>query len=304
MDRTQLSQLVVFVAVAREGSFRAAAQSLQIAPSAVSHAISELEASLGLRLLARSTRSTRPTEEGFRLLEATGGPLAEIESGLLAVAEMRATPAGPLRITMPLLVAEDVIAPYLAAFSGLFPDIELEIRTDDRFEDIIANGCDAGVRLGEHLEADMVAVPLGGQRRGWIVGTPDYFAHYAPPQVPQDLIEHRCIRRRFSSGQIYRWELEKDGRAVTIDVKGPLILSHQGLTYQAALQGAGLAYLFHERVVDDLENGRLVAVLQDWTPSFEGFYLYYPSRRQMRPALRAFIDFFREKTRGEGVSKS
>lgn len=296
MNRTQLSQLVVFAAVAREGNFRAAAQSLQIAPSAVSHAISELENSLGLRLLARSTRSTRPTEEGERLLESVIGPLAEIELGLTTISEMRSSPSGALCITMPLLIAEGLIAPHLADFSHRFPDIELDIRTDDRFEDIVASGCDAGIRLGERLEADMIAVPIGGQQRGCIVGTPAYFELYPPPKAPQDLMDHRCIRRRFSSGQIYRWELEKEDRSIVIDVKGPLILSHQNLIYQATIQGAGLAYLFYESIVEDLKDGRLVSVLDDWTPSFDGFYIYYSSRQHVRPALRAFIDFFKEKT--------
>ena len=296
MNRTQLSQLVVFAAVAREGNFRAAARSLQIAPSAVSHAISELENSLGMRLLARSTRSTRPTEEGERLLEATTGPLAKIELGFAAVSEMRSSPSGLLSITMPQHVAEEIIAPHLATFSCRFPDIELDIRTDDRFEDIVASGCDAGIRLGECLEADMIAVPIGGRQRGCIVGTPGYFELFPRPKVPQDLMAHRCIRRRFSSGQIYRWELEKGDRSMIIDVKGPLTLSHQNLIYQAAIQGAGLAYLFHESIVEDLKDGRLISVLEDWTPSFDGFYIYYSSRHHVRPALRAFIDFFKERT--------
>ncbi|GEO81066.1 LysR family transcriptional regulator [Pararhodospirillum oryzae] len=297
MDRTRLSRLVVFTTVAREGSFRAAAERLRLAPSAISHAVGALEASLGVRLLARSTRSLRLTPEGERLLEATAAPLAEIDSGFAALAELRAEPSGPLRVTMPLLVAEDVIAPHLGAFARSFPKVELEIRTDDHFEDIVASGFDAGIRLGESLEDTMIAVPLGGRRRGRIVATPEYFQRQAAPLTPHDLLSHPCIRRRFSSGQIYAWELEKDGRKLVIDPKGPLILSHQGLIHRAVLQGVGLAYIFQDRVIQDIAAGLLVPVLDDWTPVFEGFYLYYPSRRHMRPALRAFIDFFREATR-------
>jgi DNA-binding transcriptional LysR family regulator len=293
MNRTHLSQLAVFAAVARAGSFRAAARDLEIAPSAVSHAIGSLEESLGVRLLARTTRSVRPTEEGERLLATVAPAFAEIEAGLSAVADSGNRPAGPLRITMPLLAAEDLVVPKLGAFVARYPDIELDIRTNDRFEDIVENGFDAGLRLGEHLEADMIAVRVSGPWRGIVVGSPGYFANHPKPMHPGDLIHHRCIRRRFSSGRLYRWEFEKDGKPIEVDVRGPVILSDQRLMRTAALDGAGLAYVFDRRIEHDLAEGRLVAVLEDWTPPFDGFHIYYPSRRQMRPALRAFIDFFR-----------
>jgi DNA-binding transcriptional LysR family regulator len=293
MNRTHLSQLAVFAAVARAGSFRAAARELEIAPSAVSHAIGRLEESLGVRLLARTTRSVRPTEEGERLLLTVAPAFAEIDAGLSAVADSGNRPAGPLRITMPLLAAEDLVVPKLGAFVARYPDIELDIRTNDRFEDIVENGFDAGLRLGEHLEADMIAVRVSGPWRGIVVGSPGYFANHSKPMHPGDLIHHRCIRRRFSSGRLYRWEFEKDGKPIEVDVRGPVILSDQRLMRTAALDGAGLAYVFDRRIEHDLAEGRLVAVLEDWTPPFDGFHIYYPSRRQMRPALRAFIDFFR-----------
>ncbi|AOY95446.1 LysR family transcriptional regulator [Cupriavidus sp. USMAA2-4] len=293
MDRTQLSQLVVFVTVAETGSFRAAADRLGIAPSAVSHAVSTLEDSLGLRLLARTTRSTRPTEEGARLLSRVTAPLAEIETGLTEVVEGAAAPSGPLRITMPLFAADELVMRRLPEFTALYPMIELDIRTSDIFEDIVESGCDAGIRLGESLEADMIAVRAGGPRRGLIVAAPAYFAKHPKPAHPRDLAAHNCIRRRFESGRVYRWELERDGHAISVEVKGNLILPQQALMRQAALDGLGLAFLFEESVSIDVREGRLIAVMEDWCPFFDGFHIYYPSRRQMRPALRAFIEFFR-----------
>lgn len=293
MNRTQLSQLAVLAAVARHESFRKAAAELGIAPSAVSHAVTMLELSLGVRLLSRTTRSVRPTREGQQLLQSLGPALAEIDAAVAALADVRAHPAGPLRITMPRLAAEDLVVPRLGDFLRLYPDIELDISTDDRFEDIVDKGFDAGLRLGEHLEADMIAVRASGPWRGAIVGSPSYFAEHPRPTHPRDLIGHRCIRRRFASGHLYRWELEKNGRPLVVDVTGPLILSDQSLIRAAVLDGAGLAFVFEQKVEQDIREGLLIQVLEDWCPPFDGFHIYYPSRRQMRPALRAFIDFFR-----------
>ncbi|WP_423208041.1 LysR family transcriptional regulator [Paracoccus yeei] len=293
MERAHLSRLVVFRTVAELGSFRGAADRLGIAPSAVSQAVALLEADLGVRLLARTTRSTRPTDEGARLLERVGGALDEIGAALAETAARPELPSGPLRITMPHLAADEVVMRRIPEFVARYPLIELDIRTSDRFEDIVESGCDAGLRLGESLETDMIAVRASGPRRGVIVGAPDYFARHPKPRHPRDLKDHNCIRRRFASGRLYRWELEKDGRALSVSVTGNLILPQQDLIRRAALQGLGLAFLFKDVVAGDLRDGRLTAVLDDWCPPFEGFYIYYPSRRQMRPALRAFIDFFR-----------
>jgi len=293
MNRTQLSQLAVLAVVAETRSFRKAAAELAIAPSAVSHAVSALEASLGVRLLARTTRSVAPTEEGRLLLDTLAPALSDIGNVMETLSDRQGRPAGPLRVTMPLIAAEDIVMPRLGAFLLAYPDIELELRTDDRFEDIVEKGFDAGVRLGEHLEADMVAVRVSGPWRGLIVGAPAYFEKHPKPLQPRDLMQHRCIRRRFSSGRLYRWELERDGRQVTVDVDGPLIVSDQRLMRAAAMDGAGLAYIFDQRVEEDIAAGRLVPVLEDWCPPFDGFSIYYPTRRQMRPALRAFVDFFR-----------
>lgn len=293
MDRIGLSRLVVFVSVAESGSFRAAADRLGIAPSAVSHAVSALEDSLGVRLLARTTRATRPTEEGAQLLRRVSGPLGEIGQALRDVSEPGDRPGGPLRITMPRLAADEIIMRRLPEFSAAYPRIELDIRTSDRFEDIVLGGYDAGIRLGESLAADMIAVPASPPRRSVIVAAPAYFARHPKPGHPRDLAAHNCIRRRFDSGRIYRWELEKDGHALSVEVKGNLILPQQELILRAAVSGVGLAFLFEDTVQGEIADGRLIAVMAEWCPPFDGFYIYYPSRRQMRPALRAFIDFFR-----------
>ncbi len=293
MNRTQLSQLAVLAAVAEHRSFRKAAAELSIAPSAVSHAVASLEESLGIRLLQRTTRSVAPTEEGSQLIARLGPALSEIASTLESISDRRERPAGPLRITMPMLAADELIMPRLAEFLHLYPDVELDLRHEDTFEDIVAQGCDAGLRLGEHLEADMITVRASGPWRGAIVGSPAYFAQMPLPQHPRDLIGHRCIRRRFSTGLIYRWELEREGKSLIVDVSGPLILSNQAMMRRAALDGIGLAFVFDRRVESDIADGKLIRVLEDWCPPFDGFYIYYPSRRQMRPPLRAFIDFYR-----------
>lgn len=295
MDRTQLARLVVFEAVADCGGFRAAAARLGVAPSAVSHAVSGLEASLGLRLLARNSRGVRPTEEGARLLERLSGPLAEIAAALAEASERGAEPSGPLRITLPLLAAEEAIMDRLPEFSARYPQVELELRVSDVFENLVESGFDAGVRLGESLEPDMIAVRISGPLRGVIAGSPSYFATRPKPEHPRDLAAHNCIRRRFESGRLYRWDLEKAGEALKLEVKGALILPNQDLIRRAALDGLGLAWLFESRIETDLREGRLIAVLEDWCAPFDGFYIYHPSRRLMRPALRAFIDVFRHR---------
>ncbi|MBB4955016.1 DNA-binding transcriptional LysR family regulator [Agrobacterium vitis] len=293
MNRIQLSQLSVLATVAETCSFRKAAAELGIAPSAVSHAISALEDSLGVRLLARTTRSVAPTEEGRQLLATLAPALAEIDAALETLAESRTRPAGPLRITLPRLAAEHLIAPRLGAFTRQFPEIELDLIANDNFEDIVAHGFDAGLRLGENLEADMVAVKASGPWRGAIVAAPRYFEDFPVPHEPGDLMQHRCIRRRFSSGRIYRWELEKHGKPLVVDVSGPLILADDRAVIVACLDGAGLAFVFENRIQKELATGQLIRVMEDWCEPFDGFYIYYPTRHQMRPALRAFVDFFR-----------
>lgn len=293
MNRTNLSQLTVLATVAQCASFRGAARELGIAPSAVSHAVSSLEARLGVRLLARSTRSVAPTEEGVRLLERLRPALSEIDLALETAVEARDRPAGNLRLTVPRTAAHLTLTPRLGAFAAAYPEIVLEIVIEDRFTDVVEGGFDAGVRLGESLQRDMIAVRIGPDLRGAVVAAPSYFATMPKPRHPRELAGHRCIRFRFSSGILYRWEFEKDGEEIEIPAQGPLILDEDHLIAQAAIDGAGLAFVFEPYVHAPLADGRLIRVLEDWCPSFEGFFVYYPSRRQMRPALRAFVDFFK-----------
>ncbi|TGS41005.1 MULTISPECIES: LysR family transcriptional regulator [unclassified Mesorhizobium] len=292
MNRAHLSQLAVLATVAQCGSFRGAARELAIAPSAVSHAVSSLEARLGVRLLARSTRSVAPTEEGAQL-ERLRPALSEIDLALETAVEARDRPAGNLRLTVPRTAAHLTLTPRLGDFAAAYPEIVLEIVIEDRFTDVVEGGFDAGVRLGESLQRDMIAVRIGPDLRGAVVGAPSYFATMPKPRHPRELADHRCIRFRFSSGVLYRWEFEKDGEEIEIAAQGPLILDEDHLIAQAAVDGAGLAFVFEDYVRAPLADGRLIRVLEDWCPPFEGFFVYYPSRRQMRPALRAFVDFFR-----------
>lgn len=293
MKRTHLSQLAVLATVAQCGSFRGAAKELAIAPSAVSHAVSSLEARLGVRLLARSTRSVAPTEEGAQLLERLRPALSEIDLALESAIEARHRPAGNLRLTVPRTAAHLALTPRLSAFAAAYPDIVLEIVIEDRFTDVVEGGFDAGVRLGESLQRDMIAVRIGPDLRGAVVGAPAYFETMPKPQHPRDLAAHRCIRFRFSSGILYRWEFEQNGEEIEIAVQGPLILDEDHLIANAVVDGAGLAFVFEDYVRDAIAAGKLIRVLEDWCPRFDGFFVYYPSRRQMRPALRAFVDFFK-----------
>jgi DNA-binding transcriptional LysR family regulator len=293
MDRTQLSQLAVLAAVSEHRSFRAAAKELTIAPSAVSHAISRLEESLGVRLLARTTRSVSPTEEGRLLLERLMPALEEIAVALEAVSDTRGKPAGNLRITAPRFASDILLAPRLGDFLNTYPDITLEIANEDGFTDIVEQGFDAGIRLEESLEADMIAVRISPNLQTVIAGSPAYFKTHDKPLHPRDLVNHRCIKRRFTNGAIYRWEFEKDGQELIVSINGPLIVSEDRLGLLAALDGVGLAYLFNMRVEEELASGQLIRVLEDWCAPYPGPFLYYPSRRQMRPVLRAFVDFFK-----------
>ncbi|RWQ47472.1 MAG: LysR family transcriptional regulator [Mesorhizobium sp.] len=304
MKRTHLSQLAVLATVAQCGSFRGAAKELGIAPSAVSHAVSSLEARLGVRLLARSTRSVAPTEEGAQLLERLRPALSEIDLALESAVEARDRPAGNLRLTVPRTAAHLALTPRLGAFASAYPDIVLEIVIEDRFTDVVEGGFDAGVRLGESLQRDMIAVRIGPNLRGAVVGAPSYFATMPRPRHPHDLVGHRCIRFRFSSGILYRWEFEKDGEEIELAVQGPLILDEDHLIANAAADGAGLAFVFEDYVREALATGRLIRVLEDWCPPFDGFFAYYPSRRQMRPAPRAFVDFFKIESRLVGASSA
>jgi len=294
MLRPDLPDLAAFAVVARHRSFRRAAVELALSASALSHAIRGLEERLGVRLLNRTTRSVTPTEAGERLLARLEPAFRDIEGAVGEIDQFRDQPAGSLRITASIPAAELVLAPMVARFLDAYPQIRLEVSVTSALIDIVAGGFDAGVRLGEQLERDMVAVRFGGEQRLVVVAAPSYLARRPRPQTPRDLTEHACLGYRFPSGVVYAWEFEKDGRELTVSPNGPLIVNNdQRLLIRSALDGAGLACVFEGMVTAELAEGRLVPLLLDWSPPFPGFFLYYPRQRQMPAALRAFIDFIR-----------
>jgi DNA-binding transcriptional LysR family regulator len=290
MSRPDLADLAAFVAVATRRGFRLAAVELGVSASAVSHAIRELEERLGVRLLNRTTRSVAPTEAGERLLARLGPAFRDITDAVEDVNAFRETPVGTLRLNLPRAIAPPILERVMARFLRENPRMHLEVVADDGLVDIVSAGFDAGIRLGKRLERDMVAVRIGPDQRFAVVGSPAYFRNRKRPRTPHDLRDHACIRYRFPSGTLFRWRFEKDGKALEIDVDGPITLSDQELMVSAALDGIGLAFAFEGRVARLVRAKRLVRVLADWCPPFEGFFLYYPSRRQVPAGLRAFID--------------
>lgn len=292
---SELALLAAFAAVADERSFTRAAVRLGVSRSALSHSMRALEERLGLRLLARTTRTVAPTEAGKRLLAQLKPALHDIEAALSKVGEIRAKPAGTIRLIAPPIAVATIVSPKLAAFARDYPEVVLEIDAeDDAGRDLVAGNFDAGIHLGEFVQRDMVAVRVTGQQRAAIVAAPEYFASRPKPKTPRDLTAHRCLRYRMgASGSVYRWEFEKRGRPVTVSVSGPLIFNDVELMRRAARDGVGLAFLLEEPVTDDLASGRLVRVLEDWCPPFDGYFLYYPSRRHQSPALQALVETLR-----------
>lgn len=294
MKRDELSDLAAFTVVADEASFTRAAARLGLSPSALSHAMRALEGRLGLRLLARTTRSVRATEAGEQLLQTLRPALQDINASLSALGELRGKPAGTVRITTFKYAATSRVWPVLPDFLAAHPDIRVELTVDDGLKDIVASGYDAGIRFGEKVEKDMIAVRVGPNIRFAVVATPAYFAAHPVPKTPQDLSSHRCINYRLAtSGGLYVWEFEKRGKAFGVRVDGPLVFNDGDMILTAALSGAGLAYCYEEQVTEHVAQGRLVRVLADWCPSFPGCYLYHPSRRQTPPALSALIEVLR-----------
>ena len=294
MARENLSDIMAFLAVARERSFTRAAAQLGLSPSALSHTIRGLEERLGLRLLARTTRSVAPTEAGERLLRSVGPRLEEIESGLSALSELRDKPAGTLRLTTGEHAAETILWPALADLLPRYPDIKVELIIDYGLTDIVAERYDAGVRLGEQVAKDMIAVRIGPDLRMAVVGAPAYFTSRTPPKTPQQLTEHTCINIRLPThGGIYAWEFEKRGRSLRVRVDGQVVFNNISLRLQAVRAGLGLAYLPEDQVQAELADGRLIRVLQDWCPGFSGYHLYYPSRRQPAPAFAVLVEALR-----------
>lgn len=293
MRGSEFAELKAFVAIAERGSFTRAAAYLGLSASALSQTLKTLETRLGARLLTRTTRSVALTDTGAQLLARLQPMFAELEA---AVAEAGAKPGsvtGRLRINSTRDAANHCLAPLIAPFLHLHPGIRLEVDVDDRLVDIVAQGYDAGVRLGERLEQDMIAVGLGGPLQMMVVASPAYLQRHGAPLTPRDLQGHACLGyRRRTDGSPYRWEFEADGKALEITVDGPVRVSDPAMLTRVALDGAGIAYLFAHQVQAYIDQGALVQVLADWTPAFAGFYLYYPSR-MMTPPLRALVDFLR-----------
>jgi DNA-binding transcriptional LysR family regulator len=292
MKLTQLDGLLAFTTVARQGSFTAAAALLEVTPSAISQTVRQLEERLDVRLLHRTTRSVRLTEAGEQFLARVAPAVAELTQAAAELDEYRGGASGVLRLNMAHIAYAACVRPLLPGFLARHPGIKVELDLDDGFVDIVAGGFDAGVRLGESVQLDMVTVPLTRQERMCMVAAPDYAARRGLPDSIEDLQRHDCIRFRFRKSQaIYRWELLREGQLVDVEVGGPLTVSSSVEMAAAALDGIGIAYVFVRQVEADLAAGRLVPVLPDCWPTFTGFHLYYPTRRQMPAKLRAFIDY-------------
>jgi DNA-binding transcriptional LysR family regulator len=297
MARRNLNDLLAFVTIAREGSFTRAAAQLGVTQSALSQAMRALEERLEIRLLTRTTRSVAPTEAGERLVKAIGHRFDEIERELDALSALRDKPAGTVRITCGDLVLRQVLLPKLSPLLRDYPDIGIEFDVSYGFRDIVADRFDAGVRLGESIDQDMIAVPIGPPLRMAAVASPDYLASRTAPGKPEDLLSHQCINLRLPTyGGLYVWEFERRGRPVNVHVEGQLIFNTTPPIVDAALGGMGIAFLPEDEVLQHLREGHLIRLLEDWCPPFPGYYLYYPSRRQPSPAFTLVLEALRLST--------
>ncbi len=293
MDRLGPADLTCFLAIATHGSFRRAAAELGLTPSALSHALRALEERVGVRLVNRTTRSVALTEAGRQLHARVAPAWRDIHDAIDDLNRFRGRPMGTLRINVARAAAQLVLLPTVTRFLAACPEVRVEIVVDNALADIVAGGFDFGVRFGESLAADMIATPIGPRHRFAVVGSPGYLARHPAPRTPHELRTLPCIRHRFLSGVLYRWEFERGGEAFDVEVDGPLTVSDQDLVVQAALDGLGLAYAFEGQVTEPLAQGRLVRVLADWCPYYPRFFLYYPSRRQLPAAAKAFVAFVR-----------
>lgn len=297
MPRDNTKDLLAFLAVGRERSFTRAAAQLGVSQSALSHTIRGLEARLGVRLLTRTTRSVAPTEAGERLLRTVGPHLDQINAELAALSELRGKPAGTIRITTGEHSADTILWPALVKLLPDYPDISVEVIIDYGLTDIVAERYDAGIRLGEQVAKDMVAVRIGPDLRMAVVGAPSYFATRPRPKTPQDLAAHNCINLRLPTyGGLFAWEFEKNGRELKVRVEGQLVFNNIALRLNAALAGFGLTYLPEDMVKTHIAKRQLVRVLADWCPTFSGYHLYYPSRRQHTPAFSVLVDALRYRS--------
>lgn len=296
MRREELGSLALFLAVADERSFTRAAAKLGISQSALSHSVRRLEAKLGLRLLSRTTRSVAPTEAGEQLVDTLRVSLDEIDTKLASLTQLRARLAGTIRISASRHATRTVLWPVVNRLTTEYPDISIELNADDAFTDIVSGRFDAGVRLGESLQKDMIALRIGPRLRMAAVASPSYFAKRAKPKTPHDLAQHSCINLRLiSAGGIYAWEFEKAGRELKVKVEGQLVFNDIDFVVDAAVAGHGIAFLIEDRAAKHLADGTLVRVLKDWCEPFDGYYLYYPSSRQPSPAFSLLLNALRYK---------
>ncbi|MBY5355761.1 LysR family transcriptional regulator [Rhizobium leguminosarum] len=298
MRRDEFTEMRAFLEVAQERSFTRAASKLGVTRSALSHTISALEARLGVRLLSRTTRDVAPTAAGARLVESIQPHFESITAGISALGALRDKPSGQVRLVCPDDAVELVFRSRLPAFLRDYPDITVELIVDNGFTNIVERQFDAGVRLGEAIARDMVAVRIGPDISYAVVGSPEYFAARTVPSTPHDLTDHNCVNLRLpTSGALYAWEFEKDGREFSVRVEGQLVMSNIGPAINAALDGAGLSYVPRDLVRQYCDSGQLKEVLADWAPTFQGYHLYYPSRRHPSPAFSAFVEAFRYRHR-------
>ncbi|PPU00477.1 LysR family transcriptional regulator [Xanthomonas arboricola] len=296
MARDNFKDLLALIAIVREGSFTRAAAKLGVSQSALSHTIRGLEATLGLRLLTRTTRSVAPTEAGERLIQTVAPRFAEIEQALSALGEMRDTPAGSVRITATDYAARAILWPKLSGLLRDYPEIKVEIVVDNGLTDIVADRYDLGVRLGDQVEKDMIAARIAPDRRMAIVAAPSYLARRPIPRTPQDLTAHSCINLRMqTAGGIYAWELEKDGREVIVRVDGQLTFNGTYEALDAAVDGFGIAFVQEDLARPHIKAGRLRWVMKDWSPTWPGLHAFYPSRRHCSPAFNLVVDALRYK---------
>lgn len=297
MRRNDYAELAAFVAVVESASFRKAAARLGVTPSALSHAIRGLEERLGIRLLNRTTRSVAVTEAGRAVFDRVAPALAEVRSVVDGIGALRGEASGTVRINLPKLAAEIVFAKAFGAFARAYPDVRLELTIDDELADIVAEGFDAGIRPGELVHRDMIAVRLTPDLPLTVVGSPAYFSKRAPPRTPDELRDHRCIAYRLTeSGRIFEWPFRKRRKRISFQPRGTVTVDDVDLMLAAALDGAGLVCTLARHVERHVARGRLVPVLEDWRHTMPGFFLYYPSRRQTPAAMRAVLDFLRERT--------
>jgi len=294
MARNNFNDLIAFRVIALERSFTRAAAQMGVSTSALSHTMRGLEERLGIRLLNRTTRTVVPTQAGERLLVAVGTLFDGVEAELTSLSELRDKPSGTIRITTSAHAAKTILEPALIPLLAKYPDLKVELSADAGFVDIVAERFDAGVRLGETVAQDMIAVRIGPDMRMAAAASPTYFERHAPPLVPHDLASHNCINLRFPTyGGLYAWEFEKEGRALNVRVDGQMIVNDTTIALQAAMDGLGIAYITDDQVQPLIAQGRLVRVLEDWCPPFPGYHLYYPSRRQHSSGFVALIEALR-----------